>query len=557
MHREQLGRRLHAPPETGHALVAEALRQRGVQRVFGVSGVPVHEIFSEGARRGIRPFGMRHQQAATLAAAAGNFIAGRLDSVVVTSAGPAVTNTLTGVLTARDNGWPLVVLGGRSSLQWDGLGAFQELDAIPIFEPVTKWAACVKSTSALMDSVLQACRIATEGRPGPVYLDLPQDILSGSASTTAEVEPLLESRPEAGAEEVEAAAKLLMKSARPLLVLGEGIRWAYDRASLDRLTTGFEIPFITAPLGRGLLPDSHPQCQNKVRHWVQSQADLVIMAGARFDWRFRFGAELTPGMRIIHVDVDPATLGCNVPGALMIRADAGQFVTQLAQALVKSGPGPIPARFKPWHQQLQRARQDSDQERAGWLVAESQPMLAQQVFRALTAVAPADALVVLDGSICLATGQKVLSAEREWSWLDPGWGGCMGSGIPFGIGAKLAQPDRPVIVACGDFAFGINAMEMETAVRHRIPIVVVVVNNDGILGSTRQASHFPPDYPELFSQFLPALRYERLMDAFGGHAEWVEEARDLQPALERALQSNRPACLNVRVKPGAPHPGSW
>jgi thiamine pyrophosphate-dependent acetolactate synthase large subunit-like protein len=555
--REELKRRLRAPRESGYSLVAEALRRCGIKRVLGVSGVPMDQLFTECSRRDIRPIGMRHQQAATLAAAAGNFIAGCLESAVVISSSPAVTNTLTGVLTARDNGWPLLVMGGRTPIGREGIGLFQEFDAVPVVKSVTKWAAVVRSTSALTDSVQQACKIALEGRPGPVYLELPQDVLTESAEATDH--PGLETvnRLGAGTRELETVAELLSTAESPLLVLGDGVRWCYDRDSLDRLVNDFGIPFMTTSLGRGMLPDGHPLCQNLVRRWVQSQADVVIMVGACFDWRFRFGAELRPGARIVHVDVEPVALGRNVPDATTILADGGRFLTQLAATISESGLQPSPATLDSWYQRLQNARRKHEVNRSAWLMAEARPMLPQQLFRGISAALPADALIVLDGSVCLSTGQKVLSAEREWSWLDPGWSGCMGSGIPFALGAKLVRPERPVVVACGDFAFGISAMELETAVRHRIPIIVVIVNNDGIIGSTRQSRHFPADYPELFCQFLPALRYEHMMEMFGGHAEWVEAVDDIQPALNRALQSNRPSCINVRVKPDTPHPGSW
>jgi 2-hydroxyacyl-CoA lyase 1 len=542
--------------ESGYAILAEALRRCGCQRVFGVTGVPVDEVFSQCARRGIRPIGMRHQQAATLAAAAGNYVAGRLEAAVVVSAGPAVTNTLTGLLVARDNGWPVLVMGGRCPTQAEGLGYFQELDAVPLCRPVTKWAATVRTTSALPEMVCQAYAIACQGRPGPVYLDLPQDILAGSATMAAGTGPLLEARSTARREQLKATEGLLWAAQRPLLILGDGLRWAYDRAGLEHLVTEFSLPFITTPLGRGALPDGHPLCQNAVRRWAQSQADLVLMAGAWFDWRFRFGAELKPGTRIVHADVDPTTLGRNAPEALTIEADAARFLSQLGESLAESKPGERARRLNAWHEELRTERQRRERSRAEWLAAESRPMLPQQLFRALAAALPADTLIVLDGSVSLATGQMVLSAEREWSWLDPGRNGCMGAGIPFGIGAKLAVPHRPVMVTCGDFAFGLSALELETAMRHDIQIIVVVVNNDGITGTTRQARYFPADYPERFSQFLPALRYERLMEDFGGGA-WIEEPGDISPALGRALHSQRPACLNVRVKPDAPHPGFW
>jgi thiamine pyrophosphate-dependent acetolactate synthase large subunit-like protein len=184
-------------------------------------------------------------------------------------------------------------------------------------------------------------------------------------------------------------------------------------------------------------------------------------------------------------------------------------------------------------------------------------MLPQQLFVAIRDFLPTDAVVVLDGSITLSTGQKVLSVKAPCSWLDPGWNGCMGSGIPFGMGAKLAAPERMVVVICGDYGFGLSAIDLETAVRHRIPVIVVIANNSGITGSLRQKGTFPPDYPELFSRFQPNLRYERIMEVFGGYGEFVAEAAEIRPALERAAASGQPSCINVSVDPDAPSPGVW
>ena len=178
--RSHLRRGLSAKKTSGHSLVAEALRRCGVKHVMGISGTPVDRIFPECAARGIRLIGTRHQQAAVLMAAAGNYVAGRLESVVVVSAGPAVTNALTGVLVARDNGWPVVVIGGRRPVRKEGIGYFQELDAVPIYRSVTKWAATIERTAEIIGTVIRAYEIACGGRPGPVYLDLPEDVLNGA-----------------------------------------------------------------------------------------------------------------------------------------------------------------------------------------------------------------------------------------------------------------------------------------------------------------------------------------------------------------------------------------
>jgi 2-hydroxyacyl-CoA lyase 1 len=539
----------------GCALIADALRHCGVKRVVGITGTPVDQIFPECAARGIRPIGARHQQTAVLMAATSNYVAGRLDSVVVVSAGPAVTNALTGVLVARDNGWPLIVLGGRRSIHKQGSGYFQELDAVPIYQNVTKSAATVTRAADLPLAIVRAHEIAMSGRPGPVYLDLPEDVLDAHAESDLPAAARVAAPCDADARVVAECAQLLRAADRPLLILGEGIRWSFNHADLRNLVEQNGIPFITTPLARGFLPDDHPLCANDVRRWIQSQADCVLLSGAWFDWRFRFGAELAPGARVIHADIDPTTLGKNVPDALMVHADSGRFLSQVNALLQTSVP--VAGRLEPWQQRVRAAVEQKRLTRATWLTCESTPIAPLTLFAALRRFLPEDAIVVLDGNVTLAAGQALLCAHTPCSWLDPGWNGCMGAGIPMAMGAKLAAPERMVVVVCGDFGFGLSAMDLETAVRHRIPVVVVVANNDGICGGLRQKERFPREHPELFSRFQEALRYERIAEIFGGHSEFVTDATVLRDALDRAAASGLPACVNVRVDPYAPHPGFW
>ena len=546
-------KRLREKKSSGYSLIAEALRLCGVKHVLGISGTPVDRIFPECSARAIKPIGTRHQQAATLMAAAGNYLAGRLESVVVVSAGPAVTNTLTGVLVARDNGWPVIVMGGRRPVNQEGIGYFQELDAIPIFQSVTKWAVKVERTSEIMSSVVRAFEIACSGRPGPVYIDLPEDVLEGTSDLDCSLSPPIVPWSQTPAHIVVEAARLLSLAKRPLLILGEGIRWSFSQDSLRYLVEQSGIPFITTPMARGFIPDDHPLCANEVRRRIQSEADVVIMAGASFDWRFRFGAELAPTVQIIQVDTDPKMLGKKVRASLTVCADSGRFLTQLQGVLAEEHDS---TRIS-WHRVVKTMCEERRKASIEWLSEKSRPMRPQQLFIAIRDFLPADAVVVLDGNITLSTGQMILSAKTPCCWLDPGWNGCIGSGIPFGMGAKLAAPERMVFVICGDFGFGLSAMDLETAVRYRIPIIVVIVNNDGITGSLRQKTHFPPDYPELFSRFQPRLRYERIMELFGGHAEFVVEVSEILPALQRAVASGLPSCINVIVDPDTSLPSIW
>jgi 2-hydroxyacyl-CoA lyase 1 len=516
------------------------------------------QAFTECAARGIRLIGARHQQSAVLMAASANYLAGRLESVVVVSAGPGVTNALTGVLVARDNGWPIIVIGGRRPLHQEGMGYFQELDAVPIFASVTKWAARIDCTTEIMRSVITAFTIACSGRPGPVYLDLPQDVLEGTAPLDDSPCPVLEGRPEAELESVVEAARIIRSGSRPLMILGEGIRWGYCLSHLERIAGEFGIPFITSPMGRGFLPDDHPLCANDARRWIQSQADVVLLAGAWFDWRFRFGAELAPEARIIHVDINPDTLGKNVEPVLTIHADSGRFLSQLAEEMlelsIRDDPG---TGLQSWHGLVQGVCGENRRERAERLAGNPKSLAFYRLYQAIRDFLPPKAVIVLDGGINLAMGQALLSARGPCCWMDPGWNGCMGVGIPFGLGAKLVSPDHMVVVICGDYSFGLTAIDLETAVRCGIPIIVVIANNNGINGAARQKLYLPPDHAERFCQFQPAVRYEQIMKAFGGHAEWVNDPTEMRHALERAAASGLPACINVSVDPDTPHPGTW
>ena len=348
---------------TGNRLLAQALRQSGIKTVIGITGTPVDDIFPECAAAGIRIIGTRHQHAAVVMASTANYVAGALESVVAVSAGPAVTNALTGVLIARDNGWPVLVMGGRRPVQEEGIGYFQELDAVPIFKPVTKFAATLRRSSDIPTAITEAITAAISGRPGPVYLDLPEDVLYGNAGEPASVQPIITNEMYADSGMVAECVRQIREAERPLFIFGEGLRWSCREGVLQELVERNRIPFITTPLGRGLLPDDHPLCANDVRRWIQSQADLLLMLGACFDWRFRFGAELGPYTRVIQADIDDATLGKNVRAALTVHASSGTFAGQLAESLtVPCGDSDV---RESWRQRVTKAVEEKRRARAG------------------------------------------------------------------------------------------------------------------------------------------------------------------------------------------------
>lgn len=532
----------------GHAATAIALRELGIRHVYGIPGTPVYETFAACVDQGLRAVTTRHQQAAGLMAAAQCYLEGRLSAAALVSSGPAVTNLATALLVARDNGWPLLALAGPRPSKLPG--GFQELDAVPIYRPITKLAERLSDASEIGPALRRVAAVAMEGRPGPVYLELPHEVLlqkrEWEAAAGAKPAPPPTEPPDGSA--VRRAAEILMTARRPAVLVGEEIRWSEPYAALAQLIDRLDAPFAPSPMGRGYLPDDHPRCCDQVRAAMLASADVVLLAGARLDWVFRFGAEIARDARLVRIGVPQGPADAGPAPAVAL---AGDVRAGLERLLEEIDPGRL-APDRGWREDLERQRRQSDER---WETAARRPgaisplRLMAEVRQAL----PRDAVVVLDGNGTLAAGQALLPSYLPASRLTPGHDGCMGVGLPFGIAAKLCHPGRPVVVVSGDFAFGLNAMEMETAVRLRVPVVVLVANNDGNGGAVTQRAYYSR-WPDPITMFGRDIHYDQMMTAFGGYGEYVDRAEAIGPALQRALGSGLPACINVRVDPEAPYP---
>ena len=537
----------------GHTLVAQSLKALGVTHVYCVSGTPIRETFATCTALGMRPIGVRNQQAGVLMATAQNYISGRLTAVSVLSAGPAVTNAATSILVARDNCWPVVVLGGRRPLSMEGMGSFQALDGVALYQSITKWSALVETTASIPAYLERAFQIAMTGRPGPVYLDLPEDVLSGlahvSCGNASEVEHASVCDPLA----IKQACDILLSAERPAILIGKGVRWSEPYRQLQQLVEEFGIPFITSPMGRGTLPDDHPLCFNDARHLLQSKADAILIVGARLDWTFRFGSEMARDAKLIQIDIHKPEIGVNRTPAIGIECDAKVALERIVLAMRSNHNVKSVSCLAAWHALLQDERKKRRSKFESQMNSNSLPMPPYRMLKEIRDFLPRDAISILDGNIFMAAAEHVLPSYHPASRFTAGSNGCMGVGIPFAIGAKLAHPDRLVLTICGDTAVGFSAMEMETAVRHGVSIVVVVVNNDGNGGALTQKALFPSS-KERVTMFQNDIHYENIMRAFGGHGEFVDRAEQLKPALERAVAAGKPACLNVKVDPDSPYP---
>ena len=308
----------------GHEMLAHTLKSLGVTHVYSLSGGSIKETLPACSRVGIRPIGVRHQQAAVLMAAAHNYSSGRLAAVAIVSAGPAVTNATTGILVARDNCWPVIVLAGTyqySNSRLGRTGTFQALDGVCLFQSITKWSAEVSSSAHISQTLARGFQEALSGQPGPVYLELPEEILKGTVSRNFCSFPDPLPAEDVAIGPIVQASQILLEAKRPAVILGRGLRWSEPYEELRALIENYQIPFITSPMGRGFLPDDHPLCFNMARDVLQQEADAMLLLGLRLNWTFRYGRQFARDAKLIHIDVAQEELVDIRSGSIGIRGD--------------------------------------------------------------------------------------------------------------------------------------------------------------------------------------------------------------------------------------------
>jgi 2-hydroxyacyl-CoA lyase 1 len=548
--------RMGRPSRTGHGHVANALVASGITHVYGVPGQPVYDTFAACGRAGLRVIGTRHQHPAVLMATAHCYFTGAVRAAALVSAGVPAANAAAGTVVARDNGWPLLLLVGSARRLATAPGQFMALDAVALLRPLVKWAACVDGPEAIAATIAAAAAAALSGRPGPVLVELPENALEAfapevQAPVPGGAKPL---PPGIDAGAVAAVRRRLVQARRPLLILGSGLRWSDAPGVLDSLVDGLGVPFVTSANARGMISDDHPLCVTAFTWRAQQEADFVLALGTRLNWQFRFGTAIAADATVIVVAADAG--GEPPAGATVVdlAADPGAFVRELLCDVDAGDRDRARARRDPSWLAPHVRRSMVLAAREARAAVPGKPISPWQLARALRDHLPEDAITVLDGNVAMAACQRMIPARRPLSQLSPGNSGCMGVGIPFALAARLAKPDRPVVTICGDFAVGHAIIELETAVRHRVPFVVVVANNDGNGGTLRHRMHMEGIAGEPLTCYGPGVRYDLVAAALGCHAERVADEAGIGPALRRALASARPALIDVTVDPDAPYP---
>ena len=535
---------------TGGELVSRVLKQASVGHVFTLCGGHILPIYDGCVKDGIGVIDVRHEQAAAHAADAYARLTRNIGVAIVT-AGPGVTDAVTGVANAHAARSPLLLIGGAAPLGLRGLGALQEMEQVALLRPITKGTWSVAETRQIPEVLTTAIRVALSGRPGPVFVEIPVDLLLTTIEDRlAPIPTGYVHRTPAAADPaaIERLAALLAAAERPVAMAGSGVWWDDAAAALAGFADAAGIPVFLNGAGRGCLPADHPLAFAQARGFALVEADVVLVLGAPLDFRLGYGRPPTfaEGARVAMVDCDPEELGRNRPLEVGIAGHIGRVLGQLTAALSRSAP----ARFADWRARVsareRAARERLDAQCTADDIPVSHYRWAAEIARHVTP----DTLVIGDGGDVVGCASKIVRLHRPGQWLDPGPFGCLGVGPPFAIAAKLLQPARRVLLIAGDGAFGLNGMELETAVRFRLPMTCVIGNDAG-WGQIRnpQLSFFGEERAVATS--LPTTRYDLMAEALGGRGALVRDPKEIGPALERALASDDVWCINVVLDPAA------
>jgi acetolactate synthase-1/2/3 large subunit len=524
-------------PLTGSDILAKSLVSQGMDTLFYIMGGPMIETEAAIIKLGARAVDTRHEQAASLMAHAYSRIT-RKPGVCMGASGPGATNLVTGVANAFVDAAPMIAVGGSSPRVFLEMEAFQEIDQLAVFKPITKWATRIYDAKRIPELVATAYRQATTGKPGPVYIDMPGDVLGETVdeSTIAYPKPWVPApRSHGDPSAISEAIALLAKAERPLILGGSGVWWSDAAAAFQAFVEATGIPFYTTPISRGTVPEDHELAFLNARAKAFSEVDVLLAVGTRFNFVIQFGRppRFAADAKVIHVDVNPTELNHNRPADVPIAGDARAVLEQLT----REARGKIDKnRYARWVSKLKVLDTEKASEMDKQMSSEDTPIHPLRLCKEVRDFVKRDAILVVDGQEILNYGRQSIPTYVPGHRLNSGAFGCMGVGLPFGVGAKVAKPNTQVVVLHGDGSFGINAMEIDTAVRHKIPVLCVISNNGGWTADPKQ------DKP---GRNLGYSRYDKMAQDFGAHGEYVEKPHEIRPALERAAASGKPAVVNV------------
>ena len=535
------------PNLNGGHLFIRCLKQEGVKRVFTIVGDTILPLVDAAADEGIEFIDTRHEGAAMHMADGYARITGE-PTVAMFTGGPGYSNAISALPAIYTSESPVIFVAGCAELPEKGMTTFQEIDQISMAEPVTKGSWLIHDKNRIPEFVATAFRTAMSGRPGPVHLTLPIDIQEAVVSED-DLPPYLPNeyrnmgRSQGDPELIGQAANLLSGAQKPVIILGNPARYSMSADQASALAEKIGAPVFTVEQARGLIDDDHPLCFGYADGALNAtarrfrEADVVLLLGKRLDHRYRYGGIFSPTAKIIQADPSEAEIGRNRGVSVPLLGDLGAISEQLTSAC-QSNPN-----LAPWLSQLQIDRQ-------GWLdtlaanAVGNQPLHPMDVYTSLEGIIDDDTFIIMDGGDYVQWGRSFMKAHKPGRFIRLGPLSHLGAGLPYGMAAKLAHPESKVLVFTGDGAFGFYPMEFDTCIRHNLPMTVVM-GNDSTWGidKTFQMAYFD----RAIGTDLRSVRYDKVVEAIGGHSEYVEQKQDIAPAVTRAIESNLPSLVNVVI----------
>ncbi len=530
---------------TGSEIIARCLKLEGVKDLFFIMGGPMLLAEATCIKEGIRMIDVRHEQAAAFSCQAYSRLLQK-PSVCMAASGPGVTNLITGIANALIDCCPVVALGGSSPLSQFGRQVFQEIDQVELLRGCTKHVDRLINLKRIPQQINFALQKAMTGKPGPVYIDCPGDMLyqkidENLVDWSYAGRPLVDSRPLGDPRQVAALISALQEAKSPIIVSGSGVIWSQAWDEMKQFVEAAGIPFYTTPQGRGVVPDDHPYSYLAMRSGAFRDADLIIVLGTRMNYIIghasppRFG----PNAKIARIDIDSVEIGTaarhvDIPIVGDCKAVLGQLLDGIKGKVNASN-------YEGWRKKLADGEAAKRSGAGANKYAEDGDIHPVRMLEEVRDFMNRDAILCVDGQETLNYGRQTMSTFAPGHRLNSGPFGTMGVGLPFGVGAKVAKPDTQVIVVHGDGSLGLNVMELDTAIRHKIPILVVVSLNGGWTGDPNR---------EKPGRDLGYCRYDKICEALGGYGEYITKPEDIRPALERAqkkVDEGMVALVNVRT----------
>jgi acetolactate synthase-1/2/3 large subunit len=531
----------------GGRLIARRLKAHGVSRLFTLSGGHLFSIYDGCREEGIELIDVRHESTAAFAAEGWAKVT-REPGVCALTAGPGVTNGMSAMASAQANHSPMVVLGGRApALRW-GQGSLQEIDHVPFVRPLTKLAATPESTAEIPGLVDDAFAAAAAPHGGPTFVDFPLDYVFSEAPEPEAPETMTIHTPRrADGGALQRAADLLAGAERPVIMAGTDLYWGHGEEALCALAERLRVPVFLNGLARGCMAADNELFFSRTRGQALKGADVALVIGVPMDFRLAFGAAFGEDTEIVVIDSTESERGHPRAVAAECYGSIGETLEELASA----GGGAALA-SEEWISQLRAAETEKrDGEQAEFEDGRS-PLHPMRLYAELAKTLERDAIVIGDGGDFVSYAGRVVNSYQPGCWLDPGPFGCLGTGPGYALAAKLARPDRQVVLMLGDGAFGFAGMEFDTLARHGVNIVAVMGNN-GIWGLEKHPMEFLYGY-SVVADLRPETPYDKVVEALGGHGEMVSSAEQVGPAIERAFSSGRPALVNVLTDPTIAYP---